>query len=285
MEKMMFSEDTVSSHRIIYTPSEFAKTSLLYLQETGEIKAQRPHTKSRSGLDSFLFFIVLSGLGELQYNGNKYTLKPNDCIFIDCKQPYAHITSDDPWQLKWVHFDGQSMLSVYNKYVNRGGEPAFTVEQPEQYVSLLNDVFRIASSDDYIRDMKINEKLSSLLTLIMSKSSNPGKVHTATKRSELSAIKAWLDENYSAKISLDELSNQFYIDKFYLSKIFKEKYGITINAYVSQKRITEAKQLLRFSDKTIEQISCEIGISDPNYFTRLFRKIEGITPGEYRKLW
>ncbi|MED9970005.1 MAG: AraC family transcriptional regulator [Ruminococcus sp.] len=285
MEQMMFSEDTVSSNRIIYTPSEFAKSSLLYLQETGELKAQRPHTKSRSGLDSYLFFIVLFGSGELKYNDITYTLKPNDCIFIDCKQPYAHITSDDLWKLKWVHFDGQSMSAVYNKYVSRGGEPAFAVEQPEKYIGLLDDLFAIASSDDYIRDMKINEKLSSLLTLIMSKSWNPGKTQSAPKRRELSAIKSWLDNNYSAKVSLDDLAAQFYIDKYYLSKIFKEKYGITINTYVSQKRITTAKQLLRFSDKTIEQVGCEIGITDTNYFTRLFRKIEGITPGEYRKLW
>lgn len=177
------------------------------------------------------------------------------------------------------------MPAVYNKYVSRGGEPAFMVEQSEQYVTLLDDIFTIASSDDYIRDMKINEKLSSLLTLIMSKSWNPSKAQSAPKRSELSSIKAWLDNNYTAKISLDDLAAQFYIDKYYLSKIFKEKYGITINAYVSQKRITAAKQLLRFSDKTIEQIGCEVGITDTNYFTRLFRKIEGITPGEYRKLW
>ena len=285
MPPSLFPETYTSSNRIIYTPSEFAKSSLLYLQETGELKAQRPHTKSRSGLDSYLFFIVLSGSGELQYNDITYTLKPNDCIFIDCKQPYAHITSDDLWKLKWVHFDGQSMPAVYNKYVSRGGEPAFSVEQPEQYINLLDDIFTIASSDDYIRDMKINEKLSSLLTLIMSKSWNPGKAQSAPKRSELSAIKAWLDNNYSTRVSLDELANQFYIDKYYLSKIFKEKYGITINTYVSQKRITAAKQLLRFSDKTIEQVGCEIGITDTNYFTRLFRKIEGITPGEYRKLW
>ncbi len=285
MENALFAGDMVSPTRIIYTPSEFARSSLLYLQETGELKAQRPHTKSRSGLDSYLFFIVLSGSGELWYNDTTYQLTQNYCIFIDCKQPYAHITSDDLWKLKWVHFNGQSMTDIYGKYVSRGGQPVFSIEKAERYVDLLDDLFKIASSDDYIRDMKINEKLSSLLTLIMSNSWNPGKAYSAPKRSELSAIKSWLDENYNKKISLKELSKQFYIDKFYLSKIFKEKYGITINAYISRKRITAAKQLLRFSDKTIEQIGAEVGIPDTNYFTRLFRKIEGITPGEYRKLW
>ena len=177
------------------------------------------------------------------------------------------------------------MTDIYNKYLSRGGEPTFEAEQPEPYDSLLDEILNIASSDDYIRDMKLNEKLASLLTLIMSKSWHPGKAQTAKKRGELSNIKSWLDTHYSEKISLDELAKRFYIDKYYLSKIFKEQYGITINAYISRKKITAAKQLLRFSDKSIEQIGFEIGISDTNYFTRLFKKIEGITPGEYRKRW
>ena len=167
------------------------------------------------------------------------------------------------------------MSEIYNKYISRGGEPAFTIEQPEQCVQLLNDIFMIASSDDYIRDMKINEKLSSLLTIIMSKSWHPNNKKPAQKRGELSSVKAWLDGHYTEKINLDELARQFFIDKYYLTKIFKEQYGTTINAYISRKRITAAKQLLRFSDKTIEQISAEIGISDTNYFTRLFKKNRG----------
>ena len=285
MDKALFSGELVSSNRIIYTPSEFARASLIHLQETGTLQAKYPHTNKRSGLDSYLFFIVLSGSGELQYNDSTYKLKPNDCVFIDCKQPYAHITSNDLWKLQWVHFNGQSMSEIYNKYISRGGEPAFTIEQPEQCVQLMNDIFMIASSDDYIRDMKINEKLSSLLTIIMSKSWHPNNKKPAQKRGELSSVKAWLDAHYTEKVNLDELAKLFFIDKFYLTKIFKEQYGTTINTYISQKRITAAKQLLRFSDKTIEQISAEIGISDTNYFTRLFKKIEGIPPGEYRQQW
>lgn len=285
MENALFSGELVSSNRIIYTPSEFARVSLIHLQETGTLQAKYPHTSKRNGLDSYLFFMVLSGSGELLYNGSTYQLKQNDCVFIDCKQPYAHITSDDLWQLKWVHFNGQSMSEIYNKYISRGGESAFTIEQPGQCVQLLDDIFTIASSDDYIRDMKINEKLSSLLTIIMSKSWHPSNRKPAQKKGELSSVKAWLDTHYIKKISLDELAKQFFIDKYYLTKIFKEQYGITINAYISQKKITAAKQLLRFSDKTIEQVSAEIGINDTNYFTRLFKKIEGITPGEYRKQW
>ena len=82
MSTPIFPQTSVTSNRIIYTPSEFAKTSLLHLQETGELKAERPHTNSRSGLDSYLFFIVISGSGNLIYDDATYKLKTNDCVFI-----------------------------------------------------------------------------------------------------------------------------------------------------------------------------------------------------------
>ena len=68
-------------------------------------------------------------------------------------------------------------------------------------------------------------------------------------------------------------------------KLFNESYGITINNYINNLRITKAKQLLRFSDMRIEEIGHAVGMEDANYFSRAFKKIEGISPSEYGKMW
>ena len=98
-------------------------------------------------------------------------------------------------------------------------------------------------------------------------------------------MKDYLDQNYREKITLDDLASTFFINKFYLTRIFKEQFGISVNSYLAQIRVTHAKQLLRFSDLTIEQIGRECGIEEPAYFARVFKKVEGIAPGEYRKMW
>ena len=77
----------------------------------------------------------------------------------------------------------------------------------------------------------------------------------------------------------------FFINKFYLSKIFRETYGTTVNNYMISKRITRAKQLLRFTDMTVDEVGVAVGMGDANYFSRMFRKVEGISPREYRKQW
>lgn len=107
----------------------------------------------------------------------------------------------------------------------------------------------------------------------------------AGKILDIQKIKEYIDENYTKKISLDNLSEKFFVNKYYLLRLFKEQYGFTISDYVIRLRITKGKQLLRFSNMSTEKISYECGISSSNYFSRLFKKVEGISPAEYRKVW
>lgn len=276
---------SVKSTRIIYTPSTFARTSLLHLQEVGSLQAIHPHTSKRSNLVSFLCFVVLSGAGELSYDGQNYQLHSGDCVFIDCRKAYSHSTSDNLWSLQWCHFYAPSLPAVYEKYKERGGRPLFHPENIDLFTGLLSDLYNLAAMSDYIRDMRINEKLGTLLTLLMEQSWHPECMTVSRKRMELIEIKKHLDEHYAEKITLDDLAKRFFINKFYLSKIFKETYGTTVNNYLISKRITRAKQLLRFTDMTVDEIGVAVGMGDANYFSRMFRKVEGSSPSEYRKQW
>lgn len=98
-------------------------------------------------------------------------------------------------------------------------------------------------------------------------------------------VKEYLDQNYGEKITLDELAEKFYINKYYLTKVFKEQYGQSITNYLLNIRITKAKQLLRFSEKTVEEIGLEVGLGAPHYFSQTFKSVEGVSPSVYRKQW
>lgn len=285
-EKQYFSSyKTVSSHRILCTPSAFARSALLYVQEVGELEAIAPHTSKRSHLASFLCFVVTAGSGRLKYNGIEYPLQTGDCVFIDCQNEYSHTTDTDLWNLCWVHFDGTSLPLIYQKYTQRGGLPAFTPSHSSAMVAVMRDIMQAAASDDHIKDMYINEQLAHLLTLLMQESWHPENAILCSSHTNVQEIKAYLDTHYCQKITLDKLATQFYLDKYYLTRIFKRCFGTTIQGYLSEKRITQAKHLLRFSDKTVEEIAYACGFSDVRYFCRVFKKAEGGSPGTYRKMW
>ncbi len=294
MNPTLFDGTLVRSRRIIYTPSDFAKANLLHLQEVGELQAQKPHTSRRTNLSSYLFFMVLAGEGILEYEGERHALKQGDCVFVDCHKPYAHSCSESLWRLKWVHFYGPNMGGIYGKYAERGARAVLTPEGGAAYEKLMDEIYDIASSNAYSKDMQICEKLTSLLTLLIEQSFHAAQCgadrgaarqRNAAKRQNLQAVKEYLDANYASKITLDMLAEHFFINKYYLTRIFKEQFGGSVTEYLLQVRITRAKQQLRFTDKPIDEIAHECGMHDANYFARMFKKVEGATPGEYRRMW
>ena len=319
MQSNLFtSSPSVQSSRILYTPSPFARSSLLHLQEVGSLTAIKPHTSKREKLQSYLCFMVEDGEGELVYEGKKYDLKSGDVVFIDCRRAYSHSTGNSSsvgnnhsidnnhttekdngnlWSLRWCHFYGPSMPAIYAKYCERGGLPVIRGADmargddmgrgadASQYATILTDIYTLASSSDYIRDMRINGKLNDLLTLLM-ESSWHREAHTnAPKKMDISLVKSFLDEHYKEKLSLESVASHFFIDKHYLARLFKEHYGVTLVTYLQQVRITHAKRMLRFTDKSIEEIGLECGIGELNYFSRVFKKLEGVSPSEFRKVW
>ena len=155
---------SVRSSRILYTPSPFARSSLLHLQEVGSLTAMKPHISKREKLHSYLCFVVEDGDGELAYEGKKYELSVGDVVFIDCRKEYSHSTGNKIektlWSLQWCHFYGPSMQAIYAKYCERGGEPVIHPSDYRPYIAILRELYEIAASSDYIRDMRINEKLS-----------------------------------------------------------------------------------------------------------------------------
>ena len=276
----------VASNRILYTASSFARSSLLHLQEIGELEAKRSHTSCRSELSSFLFFTVVSGSGTLIYNEKSYKLREGDCVFINCASPYSHTTDEhNLWMLRWCHFYGPTLSSIYDKYKERGGRPVFAPENIDTINSAWSSLMQTASSDDYMRDMIINQHISSLLTLIMAESWHPEDQVTAKKKQSVYEIKKYVDEHYTEKITLDSLSTKFYINKYYLSKTFKDQFGQSLCSYILSVRITKAKQLLRFSNKSVEAIGYECGLGAPHYFSQTFRSVEGVPPSKFREQW
>lgn len=285
MDSALFHGDIVNTNRIIYTPSDFAKLSLFHIQEIGSLQATKPHTSRRENLSSYLFFLVSSGAGELTYNGANYQLSEGDCVFIDCRHPYSHTTSENLWNISWIHFDGPTVSNIYQKYIERGGLPVFKASDFTKYKECFSFLYEIATKNSYTRDMDINTGISSILSLLMGDSWNPEKTQQNTKKTSILTVKNYLDENYTQRITLDELARHFGINKFYLTRIFKEQMGVSIMDYLLSIRITEAKNKLRFTNMSAEEIGITTGIGDIYYFSRVFKKIEGIGIREYRKQW
>lgn len=108
-----------------------------------------------------------------------------------------------------------------------------------------------------------------------------------TDRLEADAIhqlKQYILSHSQEDISLDSLARKVGLSPIYISKIFKEKQGVNYIDFLTECRIEKAKELIRDTDKSIKEITFEVGYHDPNYFSKVFKKLCNLSPKEYRKL-
>lgn len=92
----------------------------------------------------------------------------------------------------------------------------------------------------------------------------------------------YIDNHYTDDISLEYLEKKFFIDLSYLSKLFKKETGKTYLQYITEKRIEKAKELMNNTDLNIYEIASKVSYNNAKYFSQLFKKVEGISPSDYR---
>ena len=95
---------------------------------------------------------------------------------------------------------------------------------------------------------------------------------------------AYIDENYSQNIHLDELCDIAGFSKCYFSRIFKQYCRMSIVDYITQRRLEKTKELLQNPKLSVKEISYLVGYQDANYLTAVFKKWEKISPTDYRLL-
>lgn len=89
--------------------------------------------------------------------------------------------------------------------------------------------------------------------------------------------------NYTRDITLDLLNKELYMSRFYISRLFNDSLGISMNDYVNTLRVTEAKRLLKDDNIPITEIAQQVGFGTPRTFNRVFLAQTGRTPRDYRK--
>jgi two-component system response regulator YesN len=107
--------------------------------------------------------------------------------------------------------------------------------------------------------------------------------HEEQSMSAINKAKQYIDENYMKELTLDDVSRVVNISSYYFSKVFKEETGENFIDYLTKLRIEAAKKLLKTTNKSMKEISAEVGYPDPNYFSRNFKKYTGKTPTDYQK--
>lgn len=145
-----------------------------------------------------------------------------------------------------------------------------------------NILFHDFKSRDYLLAYEnveeLKDSLKNLVRRLLRMVKNQGTADA------IANIKEHVEKNYSDNLNVADLARKYGLNVSYLSTLFKERTGMNLTAYIEGTRMEKAKKLLKERDWTVTEVALHTGYSNSNYFSRVFKKYTGVTPGEYREM-
>lgn len=275
---------TADSARLMLTPSAFARTALYYAQEAGRFTTLPGYFTERERLDSYLIVHTLSGRGELKYGQEAYPLRPGQVFFIDCMEyQYYAAVGEQSWELVWAHVNGPALRAQYDFYAGQKS-PVRTTAPDSRIPGLLGELIGICGTRSIRSELLASKTIADLLAELLLLGADEGRSHQTMPGFVAEAMR-YIERHAAERLSLDLLAREFAIGKYVFAKAFKRHAGYSPGEYVINVRISRAKELLKYSDLTVAEISDSVGIDNVSHFINLFRDRVGQTPRAFRKTW
>ena len=202
---------------------------------------------------------------------------PTQCIALAIDQAYLN---DTVQYLNEYYDGGKEELTHWDLAFNQ-----YHFSNDNEISDLINKLIRICSSGDQMKNVLADLSLKELLIrLIQSQHMHQVALESGqvSNQSRLHFVLNYIHEHIAEKIPVDVLCRKAYLSRNRFFKWFKEQCGVSPLEYINGEKVKLAKQLLADRKNSIQSASDQSGFNDVNYFVRVFKKIEGITPGAYQ---
>lgn len=226
--------------------------------------------------------------------GETVIVPADETMVIDFPEAQA----DNPTQCIALAVDGRYItdtVNYLNTYYNSDKENEhswklqfnqYHFDNDTEVTDLINKLIRVCSSGDIAKNIYADLNLKELLIRLV-QSQHLLQVSTEadanSNHTRLHFILNYIHEQLVNKIEVNTLCRKAYMGRNQFFKWFKEQFGVTPLDYINRERIKLSKQLLSNKNSSISEVAYECGFTDVNYFIRLFKKTEGITPGAYKE--
>jgi AraC-like DNA-binding protein/quercetin dioxygenase-like cupin family protein len=260
-------------------------SSALYITDIGFYPKARFHYRQRThGADQHILIYCIEGKGELEINKRKYIIQRDSFFIIPMNVAHNYKADEnDPWTIYWIHFKGSNSDAIVDLLVKQVGNHQSTLPFNEERLHLFNEMYsnleRGYSMDNllYVNMCLWHYITSFVFSDKFNRSKKTGKISNINVSIEL------MQKKINETLSLEEIAQKVNLSASHFSYLFKKETGFSPIEYFIHLKIQKASQYLLFTELRVKEIAFKLGIDDPYYFSRIFTKVMGLSPNEYRK--
>lgn len=263
-------------------------TSILHITDIGYYPKAQHHYRSREKpIDQYVFIYCVEGNGWFTVNNREYKVEANQYFILPAGISHSYHSDDqNPWTIYWIHFKGKlAFFFAANKSVPIDVRPGVHSRISDR-INLFEEIFRTLEMG-YSRENL--QYACSAFHYYLGTLHNIQQYRSVIQNEEqqldiVTASIHYMQENIEKKLTLEELAGYSGYSISHFSTLFAKRTGYTPLTYFNQLKIQKACAMLDFTQMKINQICYKIGIEDTFYFSRLFSKIMGMSPRDYRKM-
>lgn len=237
-----------------------------------------PHTHNHTEL-----FFIVSGKGQFLIQDQLFPVNANNLVIINPNVPHTEDSLNaQPLEYIVLGIDGFELAAGEN---TNGRFCILDHFESVDIVSCLRNILRETEQKQPGYEDICQAYMEILVIRLMRNTALSVQVQPqlTSGNSQCAAVRHYIDLHFKEPLTLQQLAEEAHINRFYLSHIFKEEYGISPINYMISRRIEESKYLIAETDLSMSQIAQLMGFSSLSYFSQAFRNTQGISPREYRQ--
>ena len=243
-----------------------------------------PTWRPKGRLDYQLLYIV-SGKGHFYFHGEDRVVYAGRMVLIQPRQEqhYEYFGEDKP-EVYWVHFTGSDVKNILRSYNIPMDDPIFYSGASSTYSYLFKEMIHELQNCKTGYEDLLTMYLCQIFLLVQRTRQEERPTVSTYIQEEMEFARRYFNEHYNEPISIQEYAESRNMSVCYFQRNFKQIVKHTPMQYLLTIRVNNAASLLETTDYSMAEIAAIVGYEDPLYFSRLFRKIKGVSPRDYRNL-
>jgi AraC-like DNA-binding protein len=237
---------------------------------------------ARAQTNQCIFQYTLSGRGALRFGTHHYSLEQGFAFLVKTGTDHRYYLPEDSplWEFMFITLIGNEALECWS-FVHSQAGPVVPFAQDSAVIRTLKHIYAEASKKAITNGFKAAGLAAQFLMDVYQDVKYKRTPPETWPESIVLAVKL-MEENYAEIDSIEQLSRTLGLSKYKFSRLFHKTTGLTAVQYLTKIRMEKAMELLRNTKLNLREIARRTGYANDNYFNKAFRKLTGVSPGQFR---